>query len=96
MTNFIDKIQKQIDDTKYPSINYAFSTQEEKDRAASEYRHKIYVLEQITFRDEALDELGLLENPKGKLLFDKAWDLGHSNGLHEVFYYMQGLSELIA
>jgi hypothetical protein len=96
MTDFIDKIQKQIDNTKYPCINYAFSGDTEKAAASEEYRHKIYFLTHIVFRDEALDELGLIENPKGKLLFEKAWDLGHGNGLHEVYHYMQELAELIA
>jgi hypothetical protein len=47
------------------------------------------------FRDDALSELGLKNHPKADVLFSKAWDLGHSSGFHEVWYYLQDLSELL-
>lgn len=34
-------------------------------------------------------------NPKEKMLYDKAWELGHSNGIYEVFLCYADLVDLI-
>ena len=47
------------------------------------------------FKRDALDDLGLLNHPKADLLFSKAWEHGHSSGLHEVYSWMDDLSDLI-
>lgn len=47
------------------------------------------------FKDDALYDLGLTDNPKADLLFSKAWEHGHSSGLYEVFSWMEDLAELI-
>lgn len=47
------------------------------------------------FKADALEELGLTGHPKGNLLFEKAWGMGHLSGFSEVWIYMQDLSELL-
>lgn len=50
---------------------------------------------QEEFKADAFEELGITNNPKAELLFSKAWELGHSYGLSEVWIYLQDLVELI-
>ena len=40
-------------------------------------------------------ENGVVDNPKLDLLFDKAWDMGHSSGYDEVAGMFADLSDLI-
>jgi hypothetical protein len=47
------------------------------------------------FKRDALEECGILGHPKADLAYAKAWDRGHSSGLHEVLYELQDLAELI-
>jgi len=58
------------------------------------------------FKVDALVELKLLKvdskgnqkykHPKADLLWEKAWDRGHSNGLSEIWFDLQDLSELLS
>ena len=41
------------------------------------------------------EELDIADNPKRDLLFNKAWELGHSYGLSEVYHYADELVCLI-
>lgn len=47
------------------------------------------------FKKDLLEELGVTDNPKANLLFEKAWELGHSHGLTEVVSYAHDLVDLI-
>jgi len=57
------------------------------------------------FKQDALVELGLLKlgayncelykHPKADMLYDKAWELGHSSGLSDVWDYMFDLVDLV-
>lgn len=47
-------------------------------------------IQQLIFED-----LGIYDNPKRFLLWEKAWDLGHSAGYHEVYGCALDLVELI-
>ena len=51
---------------------------------------------QQQFKMDAFIELGIVDNPKANLLYSKAWEHGHANGLSEVWYYLQDLVELIS
>lgn len=46
------------------------------------------------FKQEALDDVGLLEHPKANDIFYFAWEHGHSSGYHEVYYWLQEISDL--
>jgi hypothetical protein len=35
------------------------------------------------------------DNPKLEKLFNLAWDMGHSSGYHEVWYYMNEMAVLL-
>lgn len=47
------------------------------------------------FKYDALEDLGITDNPKADLLFDKAWEKGHSSGFREVCDHLDDLVELI-
>lgn len=47
------------------------------------------------FKNDMFQEYGVEDNPKVELLFNKCWDLGHSNGFSDVYYYFSELVDLI-
>ena len=47
------------------------------------------------FKLDLFEELGILDNPKKELLFEKAWSYGHDEGLERVFEYAEELVDLI-
>lgn len=47
------------------------------------------------FMNDALQELGLRDHPKGELAFDKAWDTAHSGGLTDVIDELECLAALM-
>lgn len=47
------------------------------------------------FKNDLFEELEIQDNPKRELLYQKAYELGHSYGCSEVFYYAKELAELI-
>lgn len=57
------------------------------------HNEKAELLEQ--FKKDLFEDLGIQNNPKRHLLYDKAWDRGHSSGLYEIFSCAQDLVELI-
>ena len=58
------------------------------------YSVETYRLHQL-FKQDALKELGLSKHKKADKLFEVAWEEGHSNGLNEVWIYMETFSELL-
>jgi len=51
--------------------------------------------EMDAFRAELEKDCGTVGHPKASLLFEKAWDSGHSGGIHEVRSEYEDLVELI-
>ena len=47
------------------------------------------------FKRDLLEEFGVSDHPKGELLFEKAWERGHSAGYMEVYGVFDDLVELI-
>jgi hypothetical protein len=47
------------------------------------------------FRRDLIEDRGLTNNPKVKMLYDKAWEMGHSSGFSDIIYYFDEMSELI-
>lgn len=47
------------------------------------------------FKNDMFNELGIQDNPKRELLYQKAYEMGHSYGFSEVFSYACDLAELI-
>jgi hypothetical protein len=47
------------------------------------------------FKLEVFKQLGIEDNPKKELFYSKAWELGHSSGLSDVWNYATDLVELI-
>lgn len=67
-----------------------------EDRAArNAYRAEARRLEQTEFKREALAAVGLTAHPKADAAWDKAWELGHNDGLATVLLELQELAELM-
>ena len=49
----------------------------------------------VEFKKDLEAVFGTAGNPKADLLYSKAWDLGHDNGLNEVLTYYNDFVELI-
>lgn len=47
------------------------------------------------FKADALEKAGLTGHPKADKVYHKAWEMGHSSGLHEVAHYLMDLAELV-
>ena len=48
------------------------------------------------FRQAVIDHLGIADNPKRDLLFEKAWSHGHAGGFNDVLYWAEELVDLIS
>jgi hypothetical protein len=46
------------------------------------------------FREDLIQKYNMTDHPKANKIFNKAWDLGCSDGLEEVEYYFRDLIEL--
>jgi hypothetical protein len=51
--------------------------------------------EYMEFKAELLEELGIASHPKADMLFDIAWEKGHSGGYNEVRYEAEEMVGLI-
>lgn len=47
------------------------------------------------FQADVLDDLGLINHPKADLLWEMAWEHGHSDGLRAVYDWAHDLMRLI-
>jgi hypothetical protein len=47
------------------------------------------------FREDALNEVGMLGHAKADKLYSMAWEHGHSAGFSEVFFWVQDLARLL-
>lgn len=60
-----------------------------------EYRKADNALTEQFWKD-AFEDLGIPEeHPKASLLKNKAWEHGHANGLHEVFFWLDEFWEVV-
>lgn len=71
-----------VDEEGFQAQKKAF--REEEDRLRNEFKNDLII------------ESGLELNPKAELLFQKAWDLGRSDGLYSVVERFEDLAELIS
>lgn len=47
------------------------------------------------FKYDLIRELGIAKHPKAEILYQKAWEQGHSAGYEEVFNYANDLVDLL-
>ena len=76
-----------LDFTKYESKVVCRETREEYNIERERLLNK--------FENDLYEDLDIKDNPKRKLLFNKALGLAHSNGYHEVYFYATELVNLI-
>jgi hypothetical protein len=69
------------------------------DEEAFQAARKVYGAAQAEvhrkFKEDLFKEFGVEDNPKRELLFDKAYERGHSAGMEEVYGVFSDLVELI-
>jgi hypothetical protein len=71
-----------------------FSTIRANKEAYEAYHNEDYRLKEL-FKADLFEELEITDNPKRELLFQKAWDRGHSAGFSEVYAEALELVDLI-
>ena len=62
--------------------------------AQTAYRNETYRLHHIVFKEDLRQEYGH-DQKIGDLIFDKAWEDGHSSGLSEVTSYYGDISDFV-
>ena len=68
----------------------------EKYRIAKEAYQEDQNLKEEQFRQDALEECGLLNHPKALKAYSFAWEHGHSAGLYEIFYWLTEIADLVS
>lgn len=58
------------------------------------HRKDTYRLQNL-FEEQALEAVGLKDSPNAKLIWSKAWEHGHSAGLHEVWIHVVEFAEFV-
>ena len=74
---------------EYPTGRYDGAAERRK-----EYREEDNRIRRA-FREDVLRDVGLDGHPKASMLWDKAWERGHSSGYYEVYNEVLDLSELL-
>ncbi len=62
--------------------------------AKSAYHADVNRLENVVFRADLADAYGLKDHPKEKMVWEKAWEHGHGNGLSEVLYWYDEFADV--
>jgi len=75
-----------------PVANYLEQTFYDYNQKRSDYESAISRLREA-FKNDALEDLGLLNHPKADKIFAMAWDRGHSS-FHEVYGELKSLAEI--
>jgi hypothetical protein len=76
------------------SITENVTDKEAYEAARAAFRAETAALNE-KFRDDLYDEYGVTGHPKAAMVFDKAWERGHSEGLENVANHFSDLVELI-
>jgi hypothetical protein len=77
----------------YP-IHSDYDTKIELAMARTEYRDSVHEMN-MRFKMDLFSSNNIVDNPKAELLWDKAWDYGHSFGLSAVEEHFDDLIDLI-
>lgn len=84
--------QKQVSDYYANKLPYVT-------RRTDKVVYEAYRAEEVrlynSFKEEALEDVGLENHPKKELIFSKAWADGHANGYHEVFVHLVDLTDFV-
>ncbi len=63
--------------------------------AKEAYRVDTNRLEREVLRADLAASYGLVDHPKEKMVWDKAWEHGHSNGLSDVLYWYDEFADMV-
>ena len=94
--------EKEFDDTHRGTINelrlakaeFMRNIEQEYRTAQSAYRDETYNLHHVVFKEDLRQEYSHSQKI-GDLIFDKAWEDGHSSGLSEVASYYGDISDFV-
>lgn len=84
-----------MDFTKYENkLEYPTRNVPNYQEKRKEYRKESYRLEAL-FKEDALREVDLTNHPKANKAYEMAWAEGHSEGLEQVFKYLENYADLM-
>ena len=72
-----------------------------KEEFYADYNHEVHVYNEEErrlyelFREDLRVEFGTVDNPKEAMIFNRAWEHGHSDGFSSVYYWYSDLVDLI-
>lgn len=79
----------------FPYVSYREANNDPTKAAARKKFYEIQYQREDEFKADAFEELDITGNPKAELLFNKAYEAGHSNGYSEVWIQMTNFVDLI-
>jgi hypothetical protein len=93
-------IEEQAEDIMTEARTKVSTLKERADAAAVRQAERIRVEKEWREKTDALRERlekenGLAEHPRREMLWNKAWEHGHSAGLADVEYYYDDMAELL-
>lgn len=94
---FDDFVEQTYKETSYEYKDWKdYKAGLEKYRIAKEAYREDQNLKEEQFRQDALEECGLLNHPKALKAYSFAWEHGHSAGLYEIFYWLTEIADLVS
>jgi hypothetical protein len=92
-SELMSDVYRKINTNEYKTKLH-FVPSRENAKLYAEYMEDNTRLEQL-FKQDAIEAVGLTNNPKANSAYKLAWDYGHSSGYSEVFNYLIDLAELV-
>lgn len=83
-----------MDDSVFVQIDTIYH-EEEYRQAQKDYRQGEHEARN-RFKEDLFKDLEIADHPKREKIWDKAWEEGHSTGLHDVYHEAEEIVELIA
>lgn len=94
--NFQEKLQSNYySSNTYPYVSASEAKSNPTKAAVREKYLADYHRRDTEFKADAFEELGITDNPKAELLYQKAYEIGHGSGYHEIYVQMDDLVDLI-
>lgn len=84
-----------VESRAYAAALHEYESAMERYKSAEDARRKRQAELDAEFRRDVLAEIGFPDHPKAGLLYQMAYQRGHSNGHHEILSEAKDLAELL-
>lgn len=92
--SMIESLAKEIEREKQ-LLEKLLEDKKAQDRLLREAQHKHYVEVREVFKKDLFEDLGITDNTKREILFEKAWDQGHCEGYSGVYNAANEMVDLV-